>query len=69
MEMIPVVSSNLRAVGYDRATRTLVIEFNGGTYQYSNVPPDIHDELMKAPSKGKFFYQNIRDKFSSEEKL
>ena len=39
----------------------LEIQFNSGTlYQYLNVPKEIYDELLAAPSKGKYFWQYIR---------
>ncbi|RZK30825.1 MAG: KTSC domain-containing protein, partial [Hymenobacter sp.] len=49
MNRVPVDSSNLSSVGYDAATKTLEIAFrSGGVYQYSYVPPNIHNELMSA---------------------
>lgn len=51
MNRTPVSSSNLQAVGYDPATRTLEIEFlNGGLYSYSGVPASVHASLMAASS-------------------
>lgn len=62
--MIPVVSSNLRAVGYDPTTQTLRIEFHNGTYDYYNVPASIHSGLMNAPSKGQFHHQYIKNNYN-----
>jgi hypothetical protein len=57
----PVTSSNLRSVGYDRHTRTLEIEFvSSGVYQYFDVPPEVFEALMAAPSKGAYFEQGVR---------
>jgi hypothetical protein len=57
-------SSNLRAAGYDPASRTLTIEFNGGrTYRYANVPIQIYNGLLSAPSHGRYFHQWIRDRY------
>ncbi|MEM4204933.1 MAG: KTSC domain-containing protein [Candidatus Methanomethylicaceae archaeon] len=57
-----VESSNLRSVGYDEATRTLEIEFHsGGIYQYYDVPPEVYQELLCAPSLGKYFHAHIRN--------
>lgn len=64
MEMIPVKSSNLRSVGYDQATGTLEIQFNSGTYEYSNVPSSIHTGLMAASSKGSYHHRHIKHAFS-----
>ena len=61
MERQHVSSSNLKAVGYDPATKTLEIEFlNGGLYQYSSVPESIYKELMSASSHGQYFDSHIK---------
>lgn len=60
MEMVPVTSSNLRSVGYDRASGTLVIQFNTRTYEYSNVPSSIYEGLMAASSKGRYHDRFIK---------
>lgn len=57
--LTPVDSSNLSAIGYDAATRTLRIEFKGGksprTYDYHDVPAETYAALQDAPSKGGFW--------------
>ena len=59
--MVPVESSNLRAVGYDASSNTLFIEFrNNRLYAYESVPQMVHAELMLAPSKGRYHRKNIR---------
>lgn len=64
MQMVPVASSNLSAVGYDSNTSTLVTSFrNGTTYKYLSVPFSVFERLMSAPSKGAFFNQHIKDRF------
>lgn len=61
----PVVSTVLRSVGYDAQTHTLEIEFDSGhVYQYTDVPPNVHWELMHAESHGKYFDANIRDEYT-----
>jgi hypothetical protein len=62
-----VTSSSLRSMGYDRATQTLEIEFQGGkTYRYLGVPPDVWRGLQQAESKGQFFQSFVRDQFDAE---
>ena len=62
-DMQPVQSSNLAAVGYDAATRTLRIEFHASgkspsrTYQYEAVAPEEYKALLEAPSKGRDWQQ------------
>jgi hypothetical protein len=61
MQLTPVESSNLKGVHYDPNTQALTVQFHtGGMYRYEQVPVSIYDDLMKAPSKGKFFIQKIR---------
>jgi hypothetical protein len=59
-----VSSSAVFGVGYDRATRTLEIEFRSGRlYRYHDVGPDVFEQLMSAPSKGRFMNARIRNEF------
>lgn len=58
----PVVSSDIRSIGYDSGHQILEIEFNsGGIYQYYSVPQSVYDGLMRASSHGKYFYTHIRN--------
>ena len=63
--MTPAKSSNIKAYGYDAATRTLAVDFVGGsaTNHYHNVPPEIASKLAGAESTGRFFSANIRGVF------
>lgn len=64
MERTPVLSSNLRAVGYDPGTRSLEIEFRmGRLYLYSNVPETVYHGLMEAPSKGRYHHRYILGRY------
>ncbi len=61
MEMIPVSSSNIAAVGHDEGSQTLQVEFNNGTrYQYFDVPEQVFIELRDAGSPGGYFSSNIK---------
>lgn len=63
-ERVPVESSSLLSIGYDRAARVLEIEFRAGTsYRYLAVPPEVFAELKNAPSKGRYFAQSIRGRY------
>jgi len=63
IDMTPVQSSNLAAVGYDAEARELTIEFvSGETYVYEDIDPALYEGLMSAGSLGSFFYANIRDR-------
>lgn len=64
IERVPVSSSNLRAVGYDRWSLTLEIKFcSGGAYAYDGVPPRIHAGLMAASSKGGYLAAFIKGRY------
>lgn len=64
MERLAIRSSNLRSVGFER-NRTgqagiLEVEFhNGAVYQYRDVPLQLANDLMRAPSAGRFFREQI----------
>lgn len=64
MQRISVSSSNIAAIGYDPDSNTLEIEFNDGSiYQYFGVSALVYQELMDAPSHGKYFAQNIKNDY------
>jgi hypothetical protein len=64
MERMKVLSSIIRTVGYDEQTRLLEVEFNDKKVgRFINIPPETYDRMMKAQSVGKFFIQNIRDRY------
>lgn len=55
-----VKSSNVGAIGYDAATKTLAVQFiSGATYHYAGVSPELHAELGKAKSVGAFVASRI----------
>ncbi len=61
MERQPVTSSNLASIGYDGASTTLEVEFvQGGIYEYSGVPSEVHAGLMAAGSHGKYFHLHVK---------
>lgn len=62
MHMTPVVSTNVRAIGYEGSD--LYVAFNsGGTYRYSGVPVAVYNELMSASSKGKYLHLFIKGRY------
>ncbi len=65
MEMIPVSSSNIAAIGFDESQSILAIEFNNGrAYEYYGVPQYVFDEFLNSGSKGKYANQNIYKSYS-----
>jgi hypothetical protein len=64
MHRVPVESSSLDSVGYER--NVLEVRFrNGGLYQYFDVPEETVVLLMRADSKGAFFNREIRGRYPS----
>lgn len=64
MERHNVNSSDLSSIGYNKDNQVLEIEFiNGSIYRYFQVPLDMFTSLLNAGSHGKFFNQNIKDKY------
>ena len=62
MNMIPVASSNLSAVGYEGST--LYIRFHSGAvYEYYDVPSSVYNGLMSASSKGTYHADFIKNRY------
>ena len=59
-------SSQLESVAHDPATNTLFIRFKssqeGVVYSYADFPVEKFNEFMASPSKGSFFYKEIKGK-------
>jgi hypothetical protein len=57
-------SSTLATVAYDEALQLLQLGFcSGAVYQYFSVPSAVHQALIAASSKGRYFNQAIRGRF------
>jgi KTSC domain len=65
IEMIPVVSSNISAYGYDEETQVLDIQFQNSldTYSYDQVPKDVAMGLKTAVSPGQYFRNQIKGRY------
>ena len=60
-----VESTTLATVAYDEARGLLQLEFcSRAVYLYFGVPASVHQALLTAPSKGRYFNQTIRGQFS-----
>ena len=63
-DMIYVDSSNIEAIGYDEITQELHVRFlSGAMYVYYNIPREIYDAIMNAPSKGSFLNREVKGAF------
>ena len=63
-EMVFVDSSNIEAIGYDETSQELHVQFlSGNKYVYYDVPSELFDAFMAAPSKGSFLNREIKEVF------
>lgn len=74
MDMIPVVSTNVKRIGWkanfkrdseSQPRNILRVEFKSGfIYDYLDVPDFVHRELMKADSKGSYINRKIINRYT-----
>ncbi len=65
IELTPVTSSNVAALGYDEENQELHVEFlGGGLYIYEGVPPEVAFKVQTATSIGKAIDEHCKDCFS-----
>lgn len=64
MEMFPCQSTLIDRYGYDQAKLVMDIQFNDkSVFRYFHVPVEVVIEFVCAPSKGKYFLENIKAKY------
>jgi hypothetical protein len=62
MEMKPINSGKLRAIGYDARARTLQVKLDtGDMLQYSGVGEDLWRRLSSSGAAWSFYRDNIED--------
>lgn len=65
MEIKIKESENIKTIFYFESTEELWVFFNSNsTYVYNNVPKNVVKKLKTSKEQGKFFYDNIREKFN-----
>jgi hypothetical protein len=65
MKPVPVQSTTLTTVAYDADRELLQLEFRDQTvYRYFDVPAHLHENLLRASSKGSYFNALIRGQFA-----
>ena len=61
-----VLSREIEWIGYEHKRNMLQVEFIvGSIYQYENVPETVYQEFLTAPSYGRFFESNIKNKYQA----
>ena len=59
-----VESSMIRRIEYEEPARELDITFTSRrTYTYVDVPKSVYQGFLRAPSKGQFFNDYIKDQY------
>lgn len=67
MEMTPVKSSLITAIGYNEEKKELIVEFKkGDTYSYKPVPHAIYTAMLDALSMGSFFLRNVKGQYPTQ---
>lgn len=64
MEMKPVESSHIAAIGYDPETQTMRVQFRGAgmpIYEAVGVPAEEHAAFMEAKSHGRRWHAAFRN--------
>lgn len=71
VEMIPVSSSDVQAIGYDEANQVLYVRFikKNSLYCYNGVPIAEFYGLQNAPSVGGYLSQNIKKGYYTYQQL
>ena len=61
MDLTPIQSSNIQALGYDAATRVLGVRFqSGAVWHYQDVPDFVYQMLCGADSCGREFARHVK---------
>jgi hypothetical protein len=64
VEMVLVESEAIAEIDYQPASSTLFVRFaHGGWYSYFMVPPKVYSDFLVAESHGRFFQENIRERY------
>lgn len=62
--MMPVVSSKLKAVGYEESPMILRVEFyKDGVFECYGVPELVYRDLLDAQSLGSYFKRYIKNRY------
>ena len=61
--MTPVKSTQVKAIGFDEASKTLAVTFAygaGAIYHYPNIEKEIYNAFLASESAGTFFGKHIK---------
>jgi hypothetical protein len=63
---IPVSSSMIKEVETTDDGKLVVVFNTGKVYKYNNIPDNIKKDMLKADSVGKYFSENVKNKYEHE---
>ena len=63
---VEMESSFIKMTAYHYGLKRLTIVFRKATYIFYHVPVKVYHELKEAGSSGRYFNQNIRERYNSE---
>ncbi len=64
MEMKRLNGAGLKAAGYDERDRKMVVETTAGTFEYSNIAPEVYRRLMSSPTPASYYREHIEEEFT-----
>jgi hypothetical protein len=64
MEMKRLNGAGLKAAGYDERDRKMVVETSSGTFEYSNIAPEVYRRLMSSPTPASYYREHIEEEFT-----
>ena len=64
MDMKRLNATGLKAAGYDERNRKLVVETTTGTFEYSNISPEVYRRLMSSPTPASYYKEHIEEEFT-----
>ena len=64
MEMKRLNATGLKAAGYDERNRKLVVETTAGTFDDSNISPEVYRRLMSSPTPASYYREAIEEEFT-----
>ena len=66
-QMQSVESSLIDQIGYDAETETMAVQMQNSSdvYIYQDVPQSVFNEFLSAPSKGRYFVENIKGQYQA----
>lgn len=63
---IPISSSMIKEVETTDDGKLVVVFNTGKVYKYSNIPDNIKKDMLKADSVGRYFSENVKNKYEHE---